>query len=317
MYDERLLGSREKREKAKMDQWALEDSFKKLYSNDESFKRAVDYMRECLFKPKRAWDAEFVRTGLLKLAARLKLPKLSRASFPVEPPRLGGEAVEVSALETKVVKVPFMKLRSFVPRIAQPKIDIEHGNKLVAVYITGYTGRSFGAELGRDYLVELTLVFKGEEDPDYGLYNTLWRLIYWGRVEDIETVLIYINEDGKAQTLYRPILLRLSSYNSWRGLAPSYSEEGLWWKGQHAIMEEQVRSWTLYVNTWNHALSFRDLIPSMDKVVLIPGVDVPLLEGSRLVAENDYSMLQYKLEHISLTWRPYGEREGLMTIHPA
>jgi len=245
------------------------------------------------------------------------LPKLSRASFPVEPPRLGGEAVEVSALETKVVKVPFMKLRSFVPRIAQPKIDIEHGNKLVAVYITGYTGRSFGAELGRDYLVELTLVFKGEEDPDYGLYNTLWRLIYWGRVEDIETVLIYINEDGKAQTLYRPILLRLSSYNSWRGLAPSYSEEGLWWKGQHAIMEEQVRSWTLYVNTWNHALSFRDLIPSMDKVVLIPGVDVPLLEGSRLVAENDYSMLQYKLEHISLTWRPYGEREGLMTIHPA
>ncbi len=97
--------------------------------------------------------------------------------------------------------------------------------------------------------VKYTLYFYDEDHPDPitdALYDA-WRLLYYGRIEDIESFTV------QNSTI---------AFNSIWDNNMTYAE---WW-GQHGTITRSYRT-TVYVsNVWNHAMDTYDKNPSMGKI---------------------------------------------------
>jgi len=262
----------------------LKGAFRRLYESDPEFRASVDGLRKLALDP----DVPYNRAKALKLfntiLRKLGLPETSPIHFRY------GKSVKEKApgVPRKVTCAkPSTELRL---RVLQPSPDVENGNGLKAVYVCGL--QSLGGEV-----IEVTLVFSDEDKPPAGsledLWYDVWRLVTWGRLEDIETLYV-VNDGHRLRVEYRGLMLVLNGTLGLREIAPIGSGLKRFTEAAH-VEDIEVASTTLlelYVNTWNHAIGLRDNNPDVEKVVFGPsGVDVRV--GSRLDAENDYSDLVY------------------------
>ena len=273
----------------------VKEKFFEKYSEDEEFRAKVESFRRDIFRPRRKLSLRAIAGRVLEIAmdmgflrptedVNLRIPDLE-FGFDIRREVKGVEPIEV---------LDYREASDLVPAVVQPMDDIKLGNKLVAAYVKAFKIGS-GSFKGADKVVEVSFVWAGEFDPFYGAYSDVWRLIAWGRVEDIETLHLIVSGDRVLATYIREAL-RLPDYGVWRVIEPAFSEESGWEKTQHVYRVEEVGELRLYINTWNHAFSFQDLIPDKEKVVQKPFRDFPVYEGWRVDAENKYSMLRYDSE---------------------
>jgi len=271
----------------------LRGRFQEKYEKDENFRMKVEDFRRLLFTPKTKLSLKEIATRVIDISLDLGLPKPDlSAGVEIPEEEFGFELIKKLPEKVSVEKISFNETKKYVPVILQPKEDIEKGNKVVAVYVSGFKGESLDARLAGYKVIEVTIVWAGEYDPFYGIYSDVWRLIAWGRLEDIETIHLLVKDDVIRAT-YLPKALYMEKYNVWRLIEPAFSEESGWKKTQHHLKTEEVRELKLYVNTWNHAISFTDLLPNERKVEQKPFVDFEVREGWRVDAEKVYSMLKY------------------------
>lgn len=279
----------------------LKERFLEKCEKDENFRKKVEDFRRLLFTPKTKLSIKEIASRVIDISLDLGLPKPDY-SVGVEIPdeKFGFELIEKLPEKIRVEKIPFHETKKYVPVILQPKEDIEKGNEVVAVYVNGFRGESFITELTGYKVIEVTIVWAGEYDPFYGIYSDVWRLIAWGRLEDIETIHLLVKDDIIKAT-YLPKALYMEKYSVWRLIDPAFSEESGWEKTQHHLKSEDVRELKLYVNTWNHAVSFTDLLPNERKVEQRPFEDFEVREGWRFDVEKIYSMLEYGDESFIMT----------------
>ena len=278
----------------------LKRVFAERYAEDPEFREKVEGFRREIFTPGLKFPLAYLAAKTLEIAGMMGIEK---------PVRGGGDRIGKEEFSFKLKRrldgidlskykaLSLGKVEKYVPTVLQPREDVEKGNRLTGVYVWGVEGGLVSEELHGCLLIELTLVWAGESDPLYGVYNDVWRLVAWGRTEDIETLHLVICE-GRIIGTYYPVALRLEEYGVWRLLDASFSEESGWEVTQHREKTEEVEELKLYVNTWNHALSFRDLVPDMETVEYRPGANVELKIGRRLEAEKEHSLLKYDDEHL-------------------
>jgi len=258
----------------------LEEAFERLYNEDSEFKRSVDLIREMILNPEVPYDVskakEYYNTVLAKLGFET-----------VKEFKRGPGTVISSTEEAKAIRcAPLDEVKEFVPKIAMPESDVERGNGLIVVYACGY-------EVEGKLVVELTLVWGDEDDPQEDERYDVWRLVAWGRLEDIETLFIVAGEAPSPTYVISTPLYLQTEYNSLRRIGVIGSGGAFWVEGAHQELRARLKDGMLYVNTWNHALDVKDNNPHLKKKVYVPGVDVPLKIGRRLDAEKDYSSIEY------------------------
>lgn len=265
--------------------------FKKLYKNDRNFRERVDAIRSEIFDPGGEPNSDNVLKNFNKLAISLGIPPYKGEEVVV--PKM---VFKLDLEQPKLLEEDSFIIVKHLPIIAQPKVDIEIGNKLSRVYVKLFRKAYGFSEEG--FLAEITLVFEGEQDPRTGIYNDLWRLIAWGRVEDIETFFLVYDADSLTprEAIFPPLYLKFPYKNHFRYIPPSFSS-GLSYKlAAHSMAKVRVKEKPIiYVNTWNHALSVFDTNPQLEKVFFKP-TELGLVNGRRLDAENDFSMLTYEEE---------------------
>ena len=260
----------------------LRKRFEALYAEDPAFKGLVDRLRRMLLDPDEPFDARLALHIFNELLARLGIEPVSptyitpRKSVHLRlaqpPPRLTCTAAQPPPIT-----------------VVQPRVDVEEGDGLQAVYACPYTK-------GGATIYEVTLVFGDEDKPPSGgildLWYDAWRLVSWGRVADIET--FYIVDRGEKVSVLFPGLSLVLDNLGLRKIPPIGSGPHRYYEPAHLYeaFEAPRENLTVYVNTWNHALSLRDNNPSMEKQVYTPG-SVPLRRAPRYEVENEYSMLRY------------------------
>jgi len=262
----------------------LELTFRRLYESDPEFKASVDELRGLVLDPSVPYDRVKALKLFNSILRKLGLPETGPMHFR------HGKSVKERALrvpERATCAKPSTELQL---RVLQPLPDVENGNGLEAVYVCGLQGSN-------GEVVEVTLVFSDEDKPPAGsledLWYDVWRLVTWGRLEDVETFYI-VNDGRRLRVEYRGLTLVLSETLGLREIGPIGSGSKEFAEAAH-IEDVEVAGTTpleLYVNTWNHAISLRDNNPDVEKAVFgLSDVDVRV--GSRLDAENDYSDLTY------------------------
>ncbi len=262
----------------------LDEKFIYLYNNYPDFREKVDELRKMVLDPDTVFDGRKALALFNYILDRLGLPEMSPIYFRY------GKSVREKAFtipERISCSQPSFK---FSLTILQPKLDVEYGNGLEAIYICSY--KSEGTEV-----VEITLVFRDEDRPPANssgdLWYDAWRLVSWGRVADIET--FYILKRGERYVVeYRGLALILDETYGLRSIAPIGSSSKTYGDSGHFETSEisSTDSIVIYVNTWNHALSLRDNNPGIEKIAFtLDKVKVRI--GARIDAENDYSMLKY------------------------
>lgn len=271
----------------------LRERFIEKYEKDEKFREKVEAFRRLIFTPGTMLSLREIASRVIDISLDLGLPRPDYSSgIEIPDEKIGFKLFEKLPGKRVSEKIPFNEAKRYVPAISQPREDIEKGNRVVAAYVSGFRGEALGAELEGYSVIEVTIVWAGEYDPFYGIYSDVWRLIAWGRLEDIETIHLLVKDDALRAT-YLPKALYLEKYGVWRLIEPAFSEESGWEKTQHRLRTEEVRGLKLYVNTWNHAVSFTDLLPDERKVEQRPFEDFEVREGCRRDAEKHYSMLRY------------------------
>ncbi|RLE70708.1 MAG: hypothetical protein DRJ37_06115 [Thermoprotei archaeon] len=265
--------------------------FKELYENDRNFRERVDAIRSEIFDPDREPSSDDVLRNFNKLAVSLGIPPYKGKEVVV--PKM---VFKLDLERPKLLEEDSSIIAKRLPIIAQPKVDIEIGNRLSRIYVKLFK-RAYDFS-GEGLLAEITLVFEGERDPRMGIYNDLWRLIAWGRVEDIETFFLIYDEDSLTprEAIFPPLYLKFPYEKHFRYIPPSFSS-GLSYKlTAHSMAKVRVKEKpVIYVNTWNHALSVFDTNLQLEKVFFKPA-ELKLVNGRRLDAENDFSMLTYEDE---------------------
>ena len=260
---------------------ALEVKFRELMRRDEEFRRAVSELRSMLLDPSKPFDEDRAMVLFNEVLSKLELGPLPEGI------RYGkGRLLEFAVGEKpRCAKV---RLWEFM-RIHQPRVDVEAGNGLEAIYLCARPS-------GREYLVEVTLVFSDEDKPGEDLYYDAWRLVSWGRARDIETFFVVL--DPSARLVKRVVFegLYLSLRNCARPIAPIYGLAGFS-RSSHRSWSEHVNVETIdvYVNTWNHALALEDANPHL-KHVTYTFSNTTVVVGSRLDAELNYSDIPYTSE---------------------
>jgi len=265
-------------------------NFKKLYREDEEFKKNVDAVRSEIFNPYREPDVYSVLAKFNKLAERLGIPPFEKKEEVFLPKTI----FELDYEEPVLREEEIPDLAKILPTIAQPRVDIERGNKLCKIYAQAFR-EAYGFRNDRVFLVEVTLVFESEYDPEMGVYNDLWRLISWGRVEDVETFFLIYDSDSltPVEVMFPPLLLKFPYKKHYRYIPPSFSGELSFQLTAHSMARLKLYSEpVIYVNTWNHALSIFYTNLDLEKTLFKPR-ELKLIKGRRLEAENDLSMLKY------------------------
>ena len=238
----------------------LSHTFKRLYKSNREFKRSVDIIRKEIFDPGKEPNSDAVLENFNRLATFLGIPSFKEREISI--PKT---VFELDLEKPRFLEENSSAIAEHLPIIAQPKIDIEGGNRLHRIYIKLF--KKAYDFFGEGLLAEITLVFEGEHDPKMGIYNDLWRLIAWGRVEDIETFfLIYDNSLTPKEIIFPPLYLKFPYRKHYRYIPPSFSS-GLSYKlTAHSIARLKVEETPIiYVNTWNHALSIFDTNPKLEK----------------------------------------------------
>ncbi|UNQ73798.1 hypothetical protein [Infirmifilum sp. NZ] len=261
----------------------LEERFLEAYAHDVGFREAVESLRRMVLDP----EAEFDRGRAFELFNLI----LSRLGLPSMPPEYFSWGKSVSsgagAPPPPVTCGPPPPL---VLRIVQPAVDVEAGNGVEGVYACAFSADGATA-------VEVTVVF-GDEDRGLpgsteDLWYDAWRLVSWGRIKDVETFYVVLSEQG-GYVKFQGLALVLNGTLGLRSVAPIGSggagfSTSAHLEGLEAFSGPEL---TLYVNTWNHALSTVDANPGLAKRVYtysLSGVGV----ASRVDVENTLSTLRY------------------------
>ena len=258
----------------------IKDKFAQLYDEDPEFKRCVDSIREMILNPEVPYDSSKAKDCYNTILTKLGFEPVEK--FTKGP----GTIISFTGKAETVRCASLNEVKDFILKIAMPESDVEKGNGLVVVYACGY-------EVEGKLVVELTLVWGDEDDPQEDERYDVWRLVAWGRLEDIETLFIVAGKAPSPTYVVSTPLYLQTEYNSLRRIGAIGSGGAFWVEGAHRELRARLEEGILYVNTWNHALGVRDNNPHLKKKVYVPGVDVPLKIGRRLDAEKDYSSIEY------------------------
>ncbi len=267
--------------------YGLKGKFECIYREDPDFRAAVDELRKMVLDPEEPFDKERAFVLFNKVLSRLGLPEMPYHLFRY------GKSVREKALQVPPSPACRSPPPGFSLSIVQPHEDVANGNGLEAVYLCTF-------EEGGRTIVEVTLVFRDEDKPQPNsaedLWYDVWRLVAWGRVEDIETFFVYLY-GSKAIVKFEGLALVLEGSMGLREIAPIGSGSKSFYSSAHVNDEgsSNLKELTVYVNTWNHALGLRDNNPAMTKDVFSLS-DLSVRIGSRLDAENEYSSLKYAAE---------------------
>ncbi|RLE70439.1 MAG: hypothetical protein DRJ43_02020 [Thermoprotei archaeon] len=268
----------------------LGEAFTRLYEADGEFRKTVEELRSMVLDPEKPYDRGRALELFNTLLRKLHLPPIPPHLFNYEK-----SVREKAALvpEGILCRVP----RELNLTVVQPLLDVEEGNALEAVYLCSF-------EHGGGEVVEVTLIFSDEDRPPANsaddLWYDVWRLVAWGRVEDVETFYV-VPSDSRVLVRYSGLVLVMGGTLGLREVAPIGSGARAYGESAHLEVVEVAESMdiTVYVNTWNHALSLRDCNPGVEKALFTLD-EVRVAVGSRMDAENQYSDLAYVSEIVLL-----------------
>jgi len=262
----------------------LKEKFRKLYESDEEFRKAVDELRKMVLDPEQPYDKDKALKLFNTVLEKLELPKMSPLNFNF------GKSVHTKASRVPPKPECQPPPQNLVLKIVQPKSDVEEGNGVEEVYMCYFRH-------GASWVIEVTVVFSDEDRPQPNslddVWYDVWRLISWGRVEDIETFYIILHP-MRTFIKYEGLAILLNESLGIRSIAPIGSDYKSFSSTAHEEGTETLEGTeiTIYVNTWNHAFSIQDTNKNMEKIVYEYAPDKAKI-GLRLDAENDYSMLKY------------------------
>lgn len=274
------------------DSRVLSSLFREYYEKDEGFRRAIDRIREMIFNSSQTFNATRAWKLYNMILEKLGLRGMALADF-----KYGrGSIYPVKSTRTQICKYNEAPSR-YLPLIKQPLKDVENGNGLEAAYICVM-------EEQHGVTVEVTLVFSDEDKAqglasyDEDVYYDVWRLISWGRIEDIETFFIH-HEEGLRIVDFSSFYIVVEGWNVARRIAGIYSGSAGLLEAAHGETSITVfgEELALYVNTWNHAFSLVNNNPGLPMVAYTPQ-NVTIRVGSRMDAENYYSQIGYAGEII-------------------
>ncbi|EMJ96820.1 surface adhesion protein Lsa23 [Leptospira alstonii] len=165
--------------------------------------------------------------------------------------------------------------REELPLFIQPTRDIEDGNGLEIIYCNR-------RETPSGKKIELSLVFQDERHPSFWkdeVYR-IYRGFKYGRHKDIESIRLHFSETGELSTVH---LKNVYSGEQRFAEDPVRHFDSVL-KSEQLMKEE--RKPVLFINTWNHMLSEKDLNPELSKKKLD---SVELRTGSREELDAFYS----------------------------
>ena len=214
---------------------------------------------------------------------------------------MSAESVEISLTVSSSIA------SAYLPRLYQPVIDINNGNGLIDTYVKVFDEKIYGYSLPGKYIIEVTSVFADEDHPDPTmdkLYDA-YRLVSWGRIEDLETFFIVVDKTtGKSERLSFIELWMIRFYPPSQiqpvKIQPCYSGDETWdatfgphFRAKITSFSKYYQHPILYVNVWNHALGEKDNNQGMSKSRYDTWYSYS--SGSRKDAENDYNILYWYL----------------------
>ncbi len=263
----------------------LKELFDQLYREDEEFRDLVSEIRKMVLDPGSVFDSELALTLFNRILAKLGLP-------PTTPAYLRPRKTVLVRAREPIPRPPRCITKPSLPEIVvlQPLIDVERGNALTQVYACQYFR-------GGHRVTEVTLVFGDEDRPPSGskldVWYDAWRLVSWGRIRDLETFYI-VEKEGAYEVDFTGLQLILKETLGVRKIPPIGSGKRRFHEPGHEYEVEVVKgeTITIYVNTWNHALSTVDTNPGLEKLSFRLE-DVGFRVGSRVRAENDNSDIKY------------------------
>ena len=267
-----------------VEEGTLKEKFKKLYESDEEFRKAVDELRKMVLDPEQPYDKDKALKLFNTVLEKLELPKMSPLNFNF------GKSVHTKASRVPPKPECQPPPQNLVLKIVQPKSDVEEGNGVEEVYMCYL-------KHGASWVIEVTVVFSDEDHPQPNslddIWYDVWRLISWGRVEDIETFYIILHP-MRTFIKYEGLAIILNESLGIRSIAPIGSDYKSFGSAAHEEGTETLEGTeiTIYVNTWNHAFSIQDTNKNTEKIVYEYTPDKAKI-GLRLDAENNYSMLKY------------------------
>ncbi len=262
----------------------LSEIFNKLYMRREEFRRNVDRLRLMLLDPDTLFDGDEALTLFNKVLREMGFSETDKSFLK---PR---KSVLVKAAEVPEPPACREERLGIDLVFMQPRIDVEKGNGLRRVYFCKYMR-------GDKEVLEVTLVFGDEDRLPSGskldLWYDVWRLIAWGRLQDIETFYI-VRKESTYEIDLTGLQLILRENLGVRKIPPIGSGGKGYFEAGHEYEVEVVRGdkIVVYVNTWNHALSTIDTNPRLVKEVFtLDNVEVKI--GSRMDVENELSAIKY------------------------
>ncbi|RLE62628.1 MAG: hypothetical protein DRJ38_09330 [Thermoprotei archaeon] len=277
----------------------LKEKFLFLYENDAEFKRSVDRLRELLFNTLEEYNKTEAWILFNLILKKLGLPEIELEDF-----RYGRGGLVPSPEPPSKLKPcceNCVDLEGIIDSIVIPSKDLEDGNGLEALYVCAYKGDFYGYPLSGKIILEVTLVFSDEDSPSRDVEYDVWRLVAWGRIEDIETFFIVMNEEtGKVEKIsFRGLTIRMKDWPNERRISPIGSGGASYTSAAHELLifEDGDGPLVIYVNTWNHALSLNDNNIFLEKHSYRLG-DIKVHVGKRVDAENDYSVLKYSSQNV-------------------
>ncbi len=277
----------------------LKEKFLFLYQTDPQFRESVDRLREMLFDPLEEFNKTEAWILFNLILEKMGLPKIELEDF-----RYGRGGLTPSPEpppELKPCCENCVDVDEIIDAIVIPVKDLEEGNGLEAIYVCAHRDVFYGFFMPKKVILEVTLVFSDEDSPFKDIEYDLWRLIAWGRVEDIETFFIIIDEEtGDVEKVsFKGLVIKMKDWPSERRILPIGSRIAPYTSSAHdlIIFESAEKPLTIYVNTWNHALSLNDnnLLLAKRSYSL---EEIEVRIGRRIDAENDYSMLKYSSQRV-------------------
>lgn len=165
----------------------------------------------------------------------------------------------------------------FIPILIQPTIDLPRNNFESAYYVASETA-------DRGQLVELTLVFRNETNPNRILdfIYTPFRRLKYGRYADIETLSIKLDQNKQLEWIDfsykgKGTYSGNQRYDTAtpRHISKKIIAEKFLFKNDRPV---------IYINTWNHLFAE---VNTNKELELTEWTDYPLVKGDRRIAEQD------------------------------
>ncbi|RLE76831.1 MAG: hypothetical protein DRJ44_03400 [Thermoprotei archaeon] len=281
------------------DSRVLKEKFFFLYENDPEFKKSVDRLRELLFNTLEEYNKTEAWILFNSILKKLGLPEVELGDFKYG--RGGLIPSPEPPLKLKPCCENCVNLSRIVKAIVIPRRDLEGGNGLKALYVCAYKGDFYGYPISERIILEVTLVFSDEDSPSHDVEYDVWRLIAWGRVEDIETFFIVLDEEtGEIEKVsFRGLVIKMADWPNERRISPIGSGGAAFVSAAHelTVFQDVEEPLIIYVNAWNHALSLKDNNVFLDKYFYsLENIEIRV--GRRIDAENDYSMLKYSSQNV-------------------